>query len=126
MITKLMQNDVSPIHVAQLTGHKNLKSLDSYSKASVQQKKMSNLISETSGTSVALSNVTNSTATSFQGKINAIPSCNQSMLPGMQITGNSVVNVYFHQTSSQASQFNNSPSRKRHRAFLLESSDEEQ
>ena len=31
MITKLVQNNTNPLHVAQLTGHKNLKSLDSYS-----------------------------------------------------------------------------------------------
>ncbi len=27
MITKLVQNDMNPLHVAQLTGYKNLKSL---------------------------------------------------------------------------------------------------
>ena len=46
MITKLVQNDTNPLHVAQLTGHKNIKSLDSYSVASKkQQRDMSHLIS---------------------------------------------------------------------------------
>ena len=57
MITKLVQNDTNPLHVAQLTGHKNIKSLDSYSIASkIQQKKMSHLISSTSS---PLENVAN-------------------------------------------------------------------
>ena len=46
MIMKLMQNNINPNHVAQLSGHKNIKSLDYYSKNSdAQQQKMSNLIS---------------------------------------------------------------------------------
>ena len=57
MITKLVHNDVNPLHVAQLTGHKCLKSLDSYSKASLEQQKcMSRLIS---GHSQPMSNITN-------------------------------------------------------------------
>ena len=85
MITKLMQNDIHPNHVAQLSGHKNLKSLDYYSKASdVQQKKMSNLIS---GASSAPSNVTNS--------------------------GNNVVNVFYNQIPTQSN--NQIASRKRKR-----------
>ena len=121
-----MQSDTNPIHVAQLTGHKNLKSLDWYSKASdAQQKHMSHLISNTS---VALSNVTNTAAVSSQGNKNVVSS-HHNVLPGMQITGNSVVNVYFNQVSSQANHsvsYTNSPPRKRHRSFFLDSSDEEQ
>ena len=46
MITKLVENDTNPLHVAQLTGHKNIKSLDSHSIASKkQQRDMSHLIS---------------------------------------------------------------------------------
>ena len=46
MVTRLIQNEVHPLHIAQLSGHKNLKSLDSYSVASVdQQKAMSSIIS---------------------------------------------------------------------------------
>ena len=57
MITKLVQNDVNPLHVAQLTGHKCLKSLDSYSKASLeQQKRMSHMIS---GHDKPMQNITN-------------------------------------------------------------------
>ncbi len=48
MITRLVQSDQNPIHVTQLSGHKNLKSLDSYSVASKeQQKRMSHIISGT-------------------------------------------------------------------------------
>ena len=35
MITILVQNDMNPLHAAQFTGHKCVKSLDSYSKASL-------------------------------------------------------------------------------------------
>ena len=45
MVTRLIQNEVHPLHIAQLSGHKNL-SLDSSSVVSVdQQKAMSNIIS---------------------------------------------------------------------------------
>ena len=43
-----VQSNVHPLHVAQLSGHKNLKSLDLYAVASLQQQKdMSALISGT-------------------------------------------------------------------------------
>ena len=46
IITRLVQSNIHPLHVAQLSGHKNLKSLDSYSVASVhQQKNTSRIIS---------------------------------------------------------------------------------
>ena len=46
MITKLVEQDINPLHVAQLSGHKNLKSIDSYSVTSKkQQRRMSHLIS---------------------------------------------------------------------------------
>ena len=33
MISRLVEKNINPLHVAQLSGHKNLKSLDSYSNA---------------------------------------------------------------------------------------------
>ena len=88
MITKLVQNDVNPLHVAQLTGHKCLKSLDSYSKASLeQQKRMSRLIS---GHSQPMSNITNTVPVS-NSSVTATAKSNHSsgsLLPGMQIYGN--------------------------------------
>ena len=45
-IAKLLHNDVHPIHVVQLSGHKNLESLNHYNTASPdQQLEMSNIIS---------------------------------------------------------------------------------
>ena len=45
-ITNLLNQDVNPIHVKQISGHKKLESLASYDVASIkQQKKMSNVIS---------------------------------------------------------------------------------
>ncbi|KAK3705275.1 hypothetical protein QZH41_000076 [Actinostola sp. cb2023] len=50
MITTLRHENVSPLDISQLSGHKNLKSIDSYSEASEeQQKKMSLLISKQTG-----------------------------------------------------------------------------
>ena len=43
-VTRLFDNDVDPIFVSQLTGHKRLESLNSYYRASkVQQQQMSNI-----------------------------------------------------------------------------------
>ena len=109
--TKLVQNDVNPLHVAQLTGHKCLKSLDSYSKASLeQQKRMSRLIS---GHSQPVSNITN-TAPASNSSVTATTKSNhssESLLPGMQIYGNNTVNVYIHDISQSVS-YSNSPKRQ--------------
>ena len=44
-ISTLLDKDVNPIHVAQLSGHKNIESLKSYHCASInQQKEMSNIL----------------------------------------------------------------------------------
>ena len=46
MIQTLSENDIPPIHIAQLSGHKNLKSIENYSKVSTkQQMKMSQVLS---------------------------------------------------------------------------------
>ena len=39
MITALRYENVNPLDISQLSGHKNLKSIDSYSTASVEQQK---------------------------------------------------------------------------------------
>ena len=47
MISTLRHQNVNPLDISQLSGHKNLKSIDSYSAVSEdQQKKMSLLISQ--------------------------------------------------------------------------------
>ena len=77
MITKLVQKDTNPLHVAQLTGHK---SIDSYTVASkTQQKQMSHVISGSSSHG-PLKDVSNASSSSHQ-------------LPGMQITGNNTISV---------------------------------
>ena len=49
MITTLRHENVNPLDISQLSGHKNLKSIDSYSTVSEeQQKKMSFMISKRS------------------------------------------------------------------------------
>ena len=119
MITKLVQNDTNPLHVAQLTGHKNIKSLDSYSVASKkQQRDMSHLISGVP----AVKDITN-TRTVCSSPSNPgvpLPSCSA----GMTITGNNVVNIYFNQQSQSSLTCSKSPARKR-RAIIFDDSDEQ-
>lgn len=57
MIQTLSENDIPPTHIAQLSGHKNLKSLESYSTVSTKQEmQMSKLLSGyTSGTTTKTS-----------------------------------------------------------------------
>ena len=46
MIQTLSENDIPPTHIAQLSGHKNLKSIENYSKVSTkQQMQMSKVLS---------------------------------------------------------------------------------
>ena len=46
MIQTLSENDIPPSHMAQLSGHKHLKSIENYSKVSTkQQMKMSQVLS---------------------------------------------------------------------------------
>ena len=46
MIQTLSENDIPPTHIAQLSGHKNLKSIENYSKVSTKQEmQMSKLLS---------------------------------------------------------------------------------
>ena len=46
MIQTLSEKDIPPTHIAQLSGHKNLKSIENYSKVSTkQQMKMSKVLS---------------------------------------------------------------------------------
>ncbi|CAB4025587.1 zinc finger MYM-type 2-like [Paramuricea clavata] len=46
MIQTLGENDIPPTHIAQLSGHKNLKSIENYSKVSTKQEmQMSKLLS---------------------------------------------------------------------------------
>ena len=46
MIQTLSENDIPPTHIAQLSGHKNLKGIENYSKESTkQQMQMSKVLS---------------------------------------------------------------------------------
>ena len=125
MITRLVQSNIHPLHVAQLSGHKNLKSLDSYSVASVhQQKNMSRIIS---GQPTDITNTMRASSSTERTLIPVMNSatCTQgsSVLPGMTISGN-VVNLYFNQISSSQTTAQQQASRKRPRSCIL-SSDEE-
>ena len=56
MIQTLRENDIPPTHIAQLSGHKNLKSIENYSKVSTkQQMKMCQVLSSAPGTATKTS-----------------------------------------------------------------------
>ena len=56
-ITNLLNQEINPLHVQQISGHKKLESLNSYHTASLsQQKKISNAISSSSDVSASASN----------------------------------------------------------------------
>ena len=83
MISHLVEKNINPLHVAQLSGHKNLKSLDSYSKASIEQQRCTSHI--VGGTTMQQSCSTTETG-------------GTSVLPGMTINGETV-NTFFNQIS---------------------------
>jgi hypothetical protein len=56
MIQTLSDSDVPPTHIAQLSRHKNLKSIENYSHISTkQQMNMSNMLANIASTSTSLS-----------------------------------------------------------------------
>ncbi|CAB4012922.1 zinc finger MYM-type 2-like [Paramuricea clavata] len=68
MIQTLSENDIPPTHIAQLSGHKNLKSLESYSKVSSKQEmQMSKVLSGYTSGSAA--------KTSSDKTVNSPPTC---------------------------------------------------
>ena len=107
MITKLVEKDTNPLHVAQLTGHKNLKSIDSYAVASkTQHKQMSHVISGSS---------------SSHGPLKSISSSSSHEFPEMQITGN---NTILARSQAQSMSYNTPPRMKRRKMYLIDSDDE--
>ena len=108
MISRLVEKNINPLHVAQLSGHKNLKSLDSYSKASTEQQRcMSHIVS----------------GTTIQQSCSTTETSGTSVLPGMTINGETV-NIFFNQISSQSASTCISTQPKKRRVVLY-SSDEE-
>ena len=108
--------------MAQLSGHKNLKSLDSYSVASKkQQKQMSHMISGAKPT--PMMDITRPVQNAAVPKASAV-------LPGMQLTGNNVVNIYFQQIFSTQDQSvtcsYSTPPMKRIKPMILESESDDE
>jgi len=113
MCARLISQNVTPTHVAQLSGHKNLKSLDSYTTASTeQQKRMSTILS--SGHKQPLINTKNTTMSSLSS------AC--SGLSGVTVTGNQTVNIYISSQTTSPSYV--APPTKRKRTILYDSVEE--
>ena len=100
MAIRLIQGNV-PQQVAQLTGHKNLKSLDNYASASTEQQKSMSLT--ISGKRQALQSVTNQPRMAINTAMYHEPPSSEassSILPGMTISSNQVVNIHFNNIES--------------------------
>ena len=116
MLTRLVQKDVPHLHVAQLSGHKNLKSIDSYATpSSNQQREMSYIISGKSQSPLC-------DRSNFQ---HATTSTSSSVLPGLTVSGNQTVNMYFGQISTQVATTSQHLPLKRRHAAILDSNDED-
>ena len=128
MIRRLVEKDVSPLMIAQLSGHKNLKSLDSYSHASVtQQRSMSLLISgqensvHKSSSATSYGGVARQDVTYTQAQRHT-SSSSLSLMNGANISGGTItVNVYNDRTQESPQ----APQRKRIRALIDSDSEEE-
>ena len=92
MITRSIENNVPPLMVAQLSGHKNLKSLDSYAHASFNQQKAMSLTISSQGAS-ALHDISNSQISNVSK--NSSSSSAVTVLHGASISGGAVtINIY--------------------------------
>lgn len=85
MIQTLSENDIPPTHIAQLSGHKNLKSIENYSKVSTkQQMKMSQVLSSVvAGTATKTS--------SFETANPAISPCTSESQQSMALFSGAVI-----------------------------------
>ena len=125
MTTRLIQDNVPPQQVAQLTGHKNLKSLDNYASASTEQQKSMSLI--ISGKRQALQSMTNQPRMATNTAMYHEPPSSEassSILPGMTISSNQVVNIHFNNIACQSVAASYAPP-KRKRVCVIDSSDSE-
>ena len=94
MITALVKNDIPETQIIQLSGHKNLHSLNSYKKASMeQQKDMSHILSSYSLPGQASKSI----------KDNSAPLPLHSYFAGAQLTG-CTINIGLPSTSTASQQ----------------------
>ena len=92
-----MKENVNPLHVAQLSGHKNLKSLDSYSSASVEQQKSMSLIIRGQQPCTSTKAVMNPPVHSSAALGSGLSGNTTILFLGMLIAGDNTAYVYFSQ-----------------------------
>ena len=97
MIKWLVKENVNPLHVAQLSGHKNLKSLDSYSSASVEQQKSMSLIIRGQQPCTSTKTVMNPPLHSSAALGSGLSGNTTILFLGMLIAGDNTAYVYFSQ-----------------------------
>ena len=110
MIQTLSENDISPTHIAQSSGLKNLKSIENYSKVSTkQQMKMSEVLSSVvAGTATKTSSF--ETANPAISPSTSEPQQSMALFSGAVIQGgNFSINMNTVNQSSKLSQEESSP-----------------
>ncbi len=126
LVQKLQDNNIPPTQIVQITGHKNLQSVNSYSSLREQQQDISSILSSVPNVSNARSSLSSQETISFNLKQDAInPS--PSLFQGNSITGGTF-NIHISSASSSASNtmIGASPKAKKLRRLLPLESDSSQ
>ncbi len=127
LVQKLQDNNIPPTQIVQITGHKNLQSVNNYSSLREQQQQdISSILSSVPNVSNARSSLSSQETISFNLKQDAInPS--PSLFQGNSITGGTF-NIHISSASSSASNtmIGASPKAKKLRRLLPLESDSSQ
>ena len=98
-ITSLIENDINPLHVSQLTGHKNTDSLKSYySASSKMKKKMSDIINNPNN---------ETTSTHHKASTSTITICNTENNPSTSTSAKNTTIIASQETVNQSSSSSN-------------------
>ena len=126
-ITKLLDNNVHPLNVSQLSGHKNIDSLKSYHSASLNEQKMSRILASDKGDSTSSVGEQVSTVVSKGDQVttNAMLSSQSSIsrYHGSTFQGASMTNCVFHVTVNN--QNVSSPPKPKRKKYSFLSDDDE-
>ncbi len=124
-ISRLMDADVPSNYVAQLSGHKNLKSLDAYKAASVDhQRRMSNILSRSvprEDCATTSSRSSQSTSTEVLSRKSALATAAAGLFSGARIEKFKQCTFDFNVPSTSYAETSTAFSKKRKRCYFLDS-----
>ena len=128
MVQKLVDNNIPPNEIVQITGHKNVNSLNNYSAISDRrQQHISTVLSRRgkSSTSVATSSSPKVTVDEFTSVSTVQPSTSAGTLPFLYQCQVGTVNIFTNSQNPKGSDFEKTHQFKRRR-IVINSSDESQ